>query len=281
MPITKRNTTIQTLEDWERLAGPKRTIQWSEARSAMESARAWLQGNGVEMPAEVSVALDNHPAFGKVITWAAEPEVQLRFDKFPGETRNSDLVVHAQDAHGAFLIAVEAKADEPFGETVGEALSAALERYLSNQRSNALVRAQQLARALLGPFKPGDPPAKDIRYQLLTACAGAMCEAERRGYSRAVMLIHEFFTRKTQDKNHDRNADDLNIFLRRISHSENVALGSGEIQGPFLVPRIPLITGDVKLFIGKVSRNVRHKFHAVEDGATPREAMPGAGKSLR
>jgi hypothetical protein len=56
-----------------------------------------------------------------------------------------------------YAVAVEAKADEPFSETVSDTLAAALERYLENDRSNG-VAVQGLAQALLGPRKPGEPP---------------------------------------------------------------------------------------------------------------------------
>lgn len=103
-----------------------------DGRSAKEVARAWLEGGGLKLPVEVSSALTGHKDFGPVHAWRAEPEVKLLFDDFAGEPRNSDLVVHAQDPHGPFLIAVEAKADEPFGETVAEALAVAVDRHLEN-----------------------------------------------------------------------------------------------------------------------------------------------------
>jgi hypothetical protein len=257
MPITKNDSVLCTLEEWEQLAGPKSADQWVDGRSAKEAARAWLDGNGVHLPREVAAALAGHPAFGAVKTWDAEPEAKLRFDKFGGEPRNSDLAVHAEDGHGQFLIAVEAKADEPFGETVGDTLAAALERYLDNVRSNGVIRVQQLAQALLGRRAANDPPIRDIRYQLLTACAGAICEAERRGNSRALMLVHEFVSDKTRDENHRRNAADLNLFLRRLSHNGISSIEAGEIRGPFSVPGAPLSAGHAQLFIGKVSRNLR------------------------
>lgn len=256
MAISKGADPINTLQDWERLAGPKSAGQWVDGRSAKESARAWLQSNGTLFPHEVATVLANHPAFGPVGKWAAEPEAKLRFDRFAGEPRNSDLVVHAEDAKGRFLIAVEAKADEPFGPTVAQALSAALERHLENDSSNGIARIQQLAKSLFGSRQPGDPPIRDIRYQLLTACAGAMCEAERAGYDRVLVLVHEFVTEQTLDEKHRRNAADLNQFLRRISHSAVATSGPG-IFGPFTVPGLPLLERPGLLFVGKVTRDLR------------------------
>lgn len=255
--ISKNGIEITSLEAWFIHAGPKSPTQWVEGRSAKEAARAWLEGNGSQLPSEVRSALVAHDDFGPVLSWRAEPEARLRFDKFRGEPRNSDLAVHAQDAHGSYLIAVEAKADEPFGETVAEALAAAEVRFLKNNRSNGLARIQQLSSAILGPQRPEDPPFEELRYQLLTACAGALCEAERHGYGRALMLVQEFVTDKTKDEKHVRNANDLDAFLNRLSHGEDLGHESSEIEGPFQVPGTPLLETGVALYVGKVRRFLR------------------------
>ena len=259
MPIIKNGIEIRSLEDWELRAGPKRHDQWVDDRSAKEVARAWLGLNGSEFPVEVQKTLNSHAAFASVHEWVAEPEAKLPFDSFPGEPRNSDLVVFATDAFGQFLVAVEAKADEPFGETVPDALASAVERYVLNNRSNGVARIQQLAVALLGPRKKDEPPLNDIRYQLLTATAGALCEADRRGLDRAVLLIHEFVTDKTSDEKHDVNARDLNSFVARLSHGAVTSVQPEYLYGPFTVPGAPLLSTKVNLFVGKATRNLRRR----------------------
>jgi hypothetical protein len=109
----------------------------------------------------------------------------------------------------------------------------------------------------LGPRQKGEPSLKAIRYQLLTACAGALCEAERHGYSRALMLVHEFISSRTRDEKHRQNADDLDRFVRRLSHGEVEMVGDGEIRGPFSLPALSSAEGRVRLYIGKVTRNLR------------------------
>jgi hypothetical protein len=257
LAILKDGRALLSLVDWERRAGPKSPSQWVDGRSAKEVARAWLGGNADILPTEVSSALAEHQAFGTVQSWSAEPEVRLRFDDVAGGTRISDIVVDVKDSRGSFLIAVEAKADEPFGETIAEALSAAAERFLENERSNGVTRIQQLAKAILGPRRDREPTLKDLRYQLLTACAGALCEAGRRGYTRALLLIHEFFTDKTFDDLHLRNAHDLNSFVTRLSHGDVTTISPGAICGPFLVPNAPTTSTKVALYVGKVSRDLR------------------------
>jgi hypothetical protein len=257
MSIFKNGIALDSLEAWEDHAGPKSADQWVDGRSAKEAARAWIEAGVGNLPREVAAALDSHPAFGNLDNWDGEPEVKLPFDKFRGEPRNSDLVVIGRDKMGPLLIAVEAKADEPFSESIRDTLSDALERKLDNSASNGIARVEQLANALFGPRRKGEPTLKNIRYQLLTACAGALCEAQRRSCGRALMLVQEFVTLKTSDKNHDRNAKDLNTFIRRISHGSVEALKAGEIVGPFDVPGAPLLIESPALFVGKVSRNLR------------------------
>lgn len=257
MPISKAGIAITSLKAWKERAGPKSPDQWVKDRSAMEVARAWLEGGGKRLPSEVYNALAGNQSFGPVKDWKAEPEAKLRFDNFAGEPRNSDLVVFAQDLHGSYLMAVEAKADEPFGETVAKTLAAAQIRLKENDRSKGVIRIEHLIKALLGPQQAGETPDDEIRYQLLTASAGTLCEAERHGYCRALMLVQEFVTDKTDDRKHERNAKDLSGFVGRLSRGKVNTVESGKIYGPFSVPGLPILENKVDLFIGKVTRNLR------------------------
>jgi hypothetical protein len=257
MPIIKAEHTISSLQEWEIHAGPKSAGQWVDGRSAKEAARAWLDGNGKSLPVEVEDALRVNQNFGAPKNWIAEPEAKLKFDSFAGEPRNSDLAVHIEDKYGKCLLAVEAKADEPFGETVEKTIAAAQARLNKNPRSNGLNRVRQLKEAILGIEDEDRDSDAQIRYQLLTACAGALCEAERNGYNRALMLVHEFVTDKTDDVKHQRNGADLNAFVMHISQGKISTVESGFIYGPFKIPGLPILKTNVKLFVGKVCRNIR------------------------
>ena len=83
------------------------------------------------------------------------------------------------------------------------------------------------------------------------------CKAERCGYTRTLMLIHEFVTDKTSDDKHIRNAADLDSFVKRLSHGSVTAVHRGRIEGPFVVPGPPLLSANVALFLGKVYRGLR------------------------
>ncbi len=257
MTISKGGVPLLTLEDWQRLGGPKKPEQWVDGRSAKEAARAWLEAGAGRMPAEVLAALERHRALGPVIEWEAEPEVRLPFDSFDGEPRNTDLLVMARDQHGPYLMAVEAKADEPFSATVADTLVAATERYLKSDQSKGVARLLQLGQAVLGPREANEPEIGSLRYQLLTAVAGALCEGQRRKCTRVLFLVHEFVTDCSSDLLHERNAEDLNLFVGRLSHRRVDRVGHGEICGPFEVPGAPLCINAPTLFIGKVVRLLR------------------------
>ena len=225
----------------------------------MEAARSWLAVASPVLPPEVAAVLASHSAFGIVNQWEAEPEARLTFDDFPGEPRNADLAVCARDQFGEFVLAVEAKADEPFGESIGDALAAAVDRKLENPRSNGVARVEQLAMSLLGPRLKGEAALRKLRYQLLTATAGALRAGEARGATRVVLLVQEFWTRLTTDSKHAANALDLNRFVNRLSHGTVSVAEPGVLYGPFAVPGGPLFAAPPSLFIGKAHSNLRHR----------------------
>jgi hypothetical protein len=256
MTISKKGQRIRTLDDWGEHAGPKRKEHWVADRSAMECARSWLGVESPAMPDRVVATLATDGAFGTVETWEAEPEARLSFDTFAGEPRNADLVVFARDEHGEFLLAIEAKADETFGQTVADALADAVERKLENPRSNGVARIEQLAAALFGPRPKGSPALNELRYQLLTAAAGALKAGKDRGVTRVVMLVQEFVTRLTVEEKQAANALDLDGFVARLSKGAVQHVEPNRLHGPFRVPGAPLVDTPPDLYVGKAVCNL-------------------------
>lgn len=254
--IKKRNQVLTSLEDWERLAGPKSAVQWQDYRSAKECARAWLERNdSTRIPEELERVLTSHPDFGAIREWEAEPESLVAFDEYGGPA-NIDVLVSGRDDKGTFIMAVEAKADESFGPLVARAMSAALERRLEGPRSKGLARIEELAAHLLGPAKKGQPRLHKIRYQLMTASAAALAEASRTKASRAVVMVHEFETPRTKADKRDRNGQDLVRYLTRLDVDDPERVLKGELVGPIAVPGKTKVEGLVPLYIGKAARVV-------------------------
>lgn len=71
------------------------------------------------------------------------------------------------------------------------------------------------------------------------------------------MLVHEIKTRLTTDKKLERNRIGLSKLISRISRGKIRELDSGGIDGPFVLPAESAFTQNVRLFIGKVSADLR------------------------
>lgn len=256
MIIQKNKQLISSPADWLRLAGPKKgAAQWKEGRSALECANVWCNALP-HVPPEIASLFSRHPDFGDMNYVAAEPEARLPFDQLKGEVRNADVVVDASDQHGPIALTVEAKADETFGETIPDALAAAIERNLVNERSRGVLRIEQLVAALLPARKNGWPSVRTLRYQLLTATAGTLALASRIKADRAVLIIQEFHTDQTTTAKHQSNARDLDAFVHRLSAGACLSCPPDILLGPFIVPGSPLFPTPAKFYVGKVEHIV-------------------------
>ena len=254
--IHKALVPLRTLADWQAHAPPKSANQWKAGRSATETARAWVGVEPPNLPVEVAEVLDSHDDFEALTEWRAEPEALVPFDDMGGQPSNVDLLLEGQDLGGRIVMAVEGKADEPFGATVAKTFSAALERRVASARSRGVDRIQGLAGTLFTPITtPGIPRVAELRYQLLTVSAAALAGARRAGAERAVVLVHEFRTALTKEENLRRNALDLTRFVRRLSGNPSQDVEPGRLYGPFTVPG-RLKDGTPALYVGKAARNV-------------------------
>jgi hypothetical protein len=168
------------------------------------------------------------------------------------------LVLVGHTSSSKVAVTIEAKADEPFGTTVRDALADALERSIENPRSQGVQRVNDLVRALLPPRRKGLPHVGDLRYQLLTATAGTLAYAAKESASLAVLIVHEFVTDKTRDKRHIENGEDFRRFLHRLSGEEVLSGVSDALLGPFAVPSSSPFNGATFL-IGKIVSNCRHR----------------------
>ena len=128
MRIVKNGSSINSVDAWFATAPPKEAYQWKDGRSAKELAKSFCQPSGVGLPAEIKSLLDSSPVLGRVDIVELWPEHKLALDSLRGETRNADLAGIGTSRLGPTAITVEAKADEPFGDTTGQALAKAPQR---------------------------------------------------------------------------------------------------------------------------------------------------------
>jgi hypothetical protein len=258
---------IHSLSDWEKYAIPpaRKDKHWQEGRSAFELARLWTANGEPAVPAVMVKLLDSHDATrGKTIQRGiSERETQL--PPGPRGPRCHDLALFTEQGPSALTICVEAKADELFGGTVERELREAKKR----PATQFPERLDWLTRSLLGlPAFDSEvrdslsAPIRTLPYQLLTATAGTLLEAEAQQSQQAVLVIHEFRTSKTDDKKMEHNAEELNRFLRLLlaqngAADDNFQLRCGQLYGPLPLLERPVETvrkmpNQIPLFVGKI-----------------------------
>ncbi len=167
-------------DDWRwLLADP--AAHWKHGASAMALADAWEHADG--WPTPVAAALAREPSLVGLELLLAIPEHRT---PLPGGRRGSqtDLLVLARSpAQELAVIAVEGKAQEPFGEPVGDWRAQA-----------GTGRRERLAFLLETLELHDDDGLAHVRYQLLHRTVAAIIEARRFGARHAVMLVHSFTT---------------------------------------------------------------------------------------
>lgn len=275
---------IGSLADWLKHAPPKkREKHWKPGRSATELARAWLDdGRGPTVPPDIASLLESHELTRGFSPALAIGELVTHLDDFAGEHRNHDLVVIGEAAGGSTLLAIEAKADESFSSHTVESYLKACARQESERAakveqaiaagkrpprpSNVPARIKQLCAAAFGPPESDAESvaavAQSLRYQLVTALAGALIEARTRRCTQAVLIVHEFLSDPDPDgeiegtdaSKVERNARAFRQFVEALTgaalHEE------AKLAGPYRVPGSNRVPGDVSFLLGKVTRHI-------------------------
>ena len=251
MRLHKDGVPIVCVDDWKRMAPPKAEYQWVEGRSAYELAHAWCGRGAPAVPPELTALFESRAETRGLLIDEVLPEHRVSFDAHGGEPRNADLAMVGHTSESKVAVTIEAKADEPFGATVGQTVADALERAIENPRSRGVRRLEDLVRALLPPRSKGRPHVCDLRYQLLTAVAGTLAYAATENATLAVLIVHEFLTDKTSDTRHGDNAADYERFLHRFAGNPVSSEVAHSLVGPFAVPDTSPFRG-TPLLIGKI-----------------------------
>lgn len=246
---------IASAWSWFAAAPPKGgDRQWKRKHSAMELALAWTTSGYVAVPDDVARVLDSHPDTAGFVALDVLPEHVTSLDEYRGEGRNHDLVAVGRAAAGPTLLAIEAKALEPLGPRLFEQLESAA----GKSASNIPARLGRLCQMLFGtdPVDPRDGQIKDqtlrlMRYQLLTAAAGAAIEAARHGCVQAVLLVNQFAA-LDPDGVFDIPADstldtDVARFVQALGWTEE--FNEATLAGPFAVPA----PHHVRLYVAKLT----------------------------
>jgi len=246
MRIHKDGHEIRSVDEWFRWAPPKRgAFHWKDYRSAKELARSWFRSGTALPPAELVSLLT--PTFGSELAFEeAMPERTADLDDFEGEGRNCDLVVVCQAGVRRVVISVEAKADEPFGNsTVGDYYDQTLD-----SDSSVPKRIEQLSNALFG--RQPDEVIRRLRYQLVHAAAASLIEADSQDAECGVLLVHEFISTGLSNPKLEQNAKDWAAFVRAFPQLAGATVQTNQILGPVAVPGGGRVPAAMPLYLGKI-----------------------------
>ena len=204
--ISKNNNIITTVEEWYQFAPPKaKGKHWKDGRSAKSLAQFMTDKNQVKKLEDILVELK----YGTNGVISCTPEANTVLP-CKGNGRNHDLLMIGED----FVVGIEAKVSEPFGEEISTELIEASD--------NKKGRIDKLANELFGCKINEVKDGLELRYQLLTGVYGTLLEAENNKKSKALFLVIVFTDGITsEDENAvNRNNDDFKNFCKCINLSE-------------------------------------------------------------
>lgn len=191
------------------------------------------------------------PALAALTFEVGYPEHRVRFDQAAGEPRNSDPDVICSGPTGRVAVSIEGKADESFGRAVGEEIMGAAAQWAFEERDGKLERLQRLAALILPRRRPGQARLGELKYQLLTAIAGAWAFASQSQAGTAMLVVHEFLTANVDAERLEENGRDLDRLVDRITSGEVRNIAHGHILGPLPVPAAPAWVGVHEWYLGK------------------------------
>lgn len=200
-----KDNGIFDMSTWKTLAPPMGgDKQWREGRSAMELAR-YMTENYPTIPKEIEEFLSHFTDTTSEFSWCAEYVTNFQsHDLGKGEGRNHDAFL----AHPNVIVGIEAKTDEPLGsQLIAEALK--------NASENKQNRINKMIQMIFGDTAENH---SRIRYQLVTATAAMLLEAEEHHVQNAALLVIVFKKNGCFDENKiKRNHTDIDIFLEETS----------------------------------------------------------------
>ena len=245
----KRESEIQSLEDWFRFAPPANpATQWQPGRSAMEFARAWLDNGCPRVPLDLERLLLGCEETQGLTFQKAFAEAKTQFKDSARGPRSHDLLVEAQTHTGQLVVlGIEGKEREEFDGTLDQSIKDAKRKSECTQLPK---RVDNFCRALFG--RPYDTDLKDLRYQFFSGICGTLVEGQRRGATLSVFVVIQFKTTATPKVDLERNANDYVRFVRTLFKDDCMAVKDGKMYGPLCVPGSELVPAG-RVIVGKIT----------------------------
>lgn len=169
--IISKTNEIHSADEWYRYAPPKRSTQWKDGRSAKLLAEYATSRNFVN---DISTWIDEC-GYKKPEALECEPEAVTSLPG-QGDGCNHDLLITGDD----FMIGVEAKVSETFGNIIDKELK------------NASKNKKKRISTLLNYINPHPQSAGSYRYQLLTGLTGTLLATKKKKMKKCLFLIIVF-----------------------------------------------------------------------------------------
>lgn len=217
--IVKKEKEITTLKSWFELAPPEGgERQWKDKHSAKEFAK-YMTINLPQVPMEVDSVISSIGVYDS--SFIAEPEciTDLESEGFGKRgPRHHDMLLIGEK----LIIGIEAKATEELDDYVTE-------KYKGT--SNHDLRYKGLCKSILNRELS---ECSLVRYQLLSASAGTLIEAQKREIAKALCLVVLFSSDITSRDHIEATKKDVEYFKTLLTRNDN-----GSFKTPF-APEIEL-----------------------------------------
>jgi hypothetical protein len=241
---------IRSFGDWLPLAHPPDAAgEWKDFHSAKELARAYFRTGSPAIPEEMAALLNSRPETQGFQIDTAVAGKSIIADTHWAKKRYSDVLLYGQRGQEKIVIAVEAVADQPFGDTIEDVLMHVTTP--DNPRPSLIY---DLSRAVFG--RPIDTDLRRLRYQLLHGLAATISEAGTKHATFAVFVVHEFLSLALDFDRVMRNDEDLTEFVHSVprGHEERLSCGiplpPTTARGEMGVPSgIPFLLGRIRTLL--------------------------------
>jgi hypothetical protein len=156
------------------------------------------------------------------------------------------------------FISIEGLTDEPLGDSV----ESRLRELLNTPSTQFPKRLQEMTQCLFGFPAFDDLRANDVNqelsttikghpYRLLSGVRATLRQAEVRHASKAIYIVQEFWTSKTNMAKMESNVDAVDSLFRLLLKAKR------EMPTAFEVGRLLQIPLDIPLYVGRIRTDVR------------------------
>lgn len=203
----QKTVKITNENEWFLLAPPKgKEKQWKDGYSAKELAK--FVTSDYKMFTELIKNIVKEVTNRVPKSFVGEPEA---ITSLPGSGlgRNHDLLLY----NDSLVIGIEAKVNEPYGESVGS------EYFNPQATKNKQHRIDELMKIIVPNRTLKDLVISDLRYQLFTGTAGTLFEARKRGIQNCIFLVLSF-RYEDEDTNH-KNEESFTKFVEIVCEGQD------------------------------------------------------------